>query len=77
MIRKIMMLVNYFLFIESKKRIPSVLHMTILTIRMATAASTAAATAAATAAKHLLTVVVAEMYVSMLVAVIYAVVVNA
>lgn len=72
-----MMLVNYFLFIESKKRIPSVLHMTILTIRMATAASTAAATAA----KHILTVVVAEMYVptavSMLVAVIYAVVVNA
>ncbi len=69
MIRKIMMLVNYFLFIESKKRIPSVLHMTILTIRMATAA------------KHILTVVVAEMYVptavSMLVAVIYAVVVNA
>ena len=68
-----MMLVNYFLFIESKKRIPSVLHMTILTIRMATAA--------ATAAKHILTVVVAEMYVptavSMLVAVIYAVVVNA
>lgn len=64
-----MMLVNYFLFIESKKRIPSVLHMTILTIRMATAA------------KHILTVVVAEMYVptavSMLVAVIYAVVVNA
>ena len=73
MIRKIMMLVNYFLFIESKKRIPSVLHMTILTIRMAAAA--------ATAAKHILTVVVAEMYVptavSMLVAVIYAVVVNA
>jgi hypothetical protein len=64
-----MMLVNYFLFIESKKRIPSVLHMTILTIRMATAA------------KHILTVVVAEMYVptavSILVAVIYAVVVNA
>ena len=71
-----MMLVNYFLFIESKKRIPSVLHMTILTIRMATATA-AAATAAATAAKHLLTVVVAEMYVSTAVSVIYAVVVNA